>query len=410
MTSHHSSNMQSLKLDENEKLLYKNFTIIINRQLGKGGFGQIYLGRNIKENYPIAIKVEENGTRSHLFLEYEILQDIQGDEGIPKVYKFKQGHKHNYLIMELLGKSIDKLFSECKKNFSYKTIFQIGYQMIQRIEYIHSKGYIHRDIKPGNFVIGKGDKSKIIYIIDFGLSKRYIDKNNQKHIPYKEGKGLTGTARYVSLFTHYGIEQSRRDDIEGIAYNLIYLAKGKLPWQGVKTKNKKEKHKKIMESKLAYSPEQLCKDLPDEFVNLLKYSRNLEFEEKPDYKSIKAQAQSNTPAVFENKEAMLSIAVCDIDSDGEYDAVLVKDEFTAIPNKGLDVFSLRDGDFYHKCGFHDTREGTSEKIASFDTVGISKNGTDVVFYNKADNADKNKKISVRVDGVQFIFTENEVKQ
>ena len=245
------------------------------------------MGRNIKENVPIAIKVEENGTRSHLFLEYEILQDIQGDEGIPKVYKFKQGHKHNYLIMELLGKSIDKLFSECKKNFSYKTIFQIGYQMIQRIEYIHSKGYIHRDIKPGNFVIGKGDKSKIIYIIDFGLSKRYIDKNNKKHIPYKEGKGLTGTARYVSLFTHYGIEQSRRDDIEGIAYNLIYLAKGKLPWQGVKTKNKKEKHKKIMESKLAYSPEQLCKDLPDEFVTLLKYSRNLEFEEDPDYKKIK---------------------------------------------------------------------------------------------------------------------------
>jgi len=287
MTSHHSSNIQSLKLDENEKLLYKNFTIIINRQLGKGGFGQIYLGRNIKENIPIAIKVEENGTRSHLFLEYEILQEIQGDEGIPKVYKFKQGHKHNYLIMELLGKSIDKLFSDCKKNFSYKTIFQIGYQMIQRIEYVHSKGYIHRDIKPGNFVIGKGDKSKIIYIIDFGLSKRYIDKNNKKHIPYKEGKGLTGTARYVSLFTHYGIEQSRRDDIEGIAYNLIYLAKGKLPWQGVKTKNKKEKHKKIMESKLAYSPEQLCKDLPDEFVKLLKYSRNLEFEENPDYKSIK---------------------------------------------------------------------------------------------------------------------------
>ena len=293
MNSHHSSNMQSLKLDENEKLLYKNFTIIINRQLGKGGFGQIYLGRNIKENIPIAIKVEENGTRSHLFLEYEILQDIQGDEGIPKVYKFKQGHKHNYLIMELLGKSIDKLFSECKKNFSYKTIFQIGYQMIQRIEYIHSKGYIHRDIKPGNFVIGKGDKSKIIYIIDFGLSKRYIDKNNQKHIPYKEGKGLTGTARYVSLFTHYGIEQSRRDDIEGIAYNLIYLAKGKLPWQGVKTKNKKEKHKKIMESKISYSPEQLCKDLPDEFVNLLKYSRNLEFEEKPDYKSIKVMFKNH---------------------------------------------------------------------------------------------------------------------
>jgi len=285
MTSQ-SSTTSSAK-EEYEKMLDKNFTIIINKQLGKGGFGQIYLGRKIKENIPIAIKVEENGNRSHLYMEYEILKSLQGPDGIPHVYSFRQGHKHNYLVMELLGKSLDRLFSDCKKKFSPKTIFQIGYQMIQRIEYIHSKGYIHRDIKPGNFVIGRGDNSKKIYIIDFGLSKKYIDKNTNKHIPYKEGKGLTGTARYVSLFTHYGIEQSRRDDIEGIAYNLIYFAKGKLPWQGVKTKNKKEKHKKIMESKLSFTPEQLCEGLSFEFVNLLKYARELEFEEKPDYKNIK---------------------------------------------------------------------------------------------------------------------------
>ena len=276
-----------IKLEENEKVFDKNFTIIVNKQLGKGGFGQIYLGRNVKENKKIAIKVEESSNRSHLYLEYEILKEIQGGVGIPKIYKFRQGHNHNYLLMELLGKSIDKLFSDNKRSFSYKTIFQIGYQMIERIQYVHSKGYIHRDIKPGNFVIGLGDKSKIIYIIDFGLSKRYIDKNTNKHIPYKEGKGLTGTARYVSLFTHYGIEQSRRDDIEGIAYNLIYLAKGKLPWQGVKTKNKKEKHKRIMESKIAYTPEILCKHLPEELLKLLKYARKLEFEDEPDYKDIK---------------------------------------------------------------------------------------------------------------------------
>jgi serine/threonine protein kinase len=189
--------------------------------------------------------------------------------------------------MELLGKSLDKLFSENDKSFSYKTIFQIGYQMVERIQYVHSKGYIHRDIKPGNFVVGRGEKSRIIYLIDFGLSKRYIDPQTEKHIPYREGKGLTGTARYVSLFTHYGIEQARRDDIESIAFNLIYFAKGKLPWQGVKTKNKKEKHKKIMESKLAYSPDILCSNLPEEFVKLLKYSRKLEFEQEPDYQSIK---------------------------------------------------------------------------------------------------------------------------
>ena len=278
---------QEIKLRNREKIFDKNYTIIVNRQLGKGGFGQIYLGRNIKENTPIAIKVEDSSNRSHLHLEYEILKDIQGGIGIPRIFKYRQGQKHNYLIMELLGKSIEKLFSDNEKCFTYKTIFQIGYQMIERIQYVHYKGYIHRDIKPGNFVIGRGEKNKIIYIIDFGLSKKYIDLETNKHIPYKEGKGLTGTARYVSLFTHYGIEQARRDDIESIAYNLIYFAKGKLPWQGVKTKNKKEKHKKIMESKLANTPGILCMGLPDEFEKLLKYSRKLEFEEEPDYKGIK---------------------------------------------------------------------------------------------------------------------------
>ena len=280
-------NTEKIKLGENERIFDKHFTIIVNKQLGKGGFGQIYLGRNIRENVPIAIKVEESSNRSHLRLEYEILKDIQNGKGIPRIYKYRQGHNHNYLVMELLGKSLDKLFSDNDKYFTYKTIFQIGYQMIERIQYVHSKLYIHRDIKPGNFVIGRGDKSKIIYIIDFGLSKRYIDPEKKCHIPYREGKGLTGTARYVSLFTHYGIEQSRRDDIESIAYNLIYFAKGKLPWQGVKTKNKKEKHKKIMESKLAYTPDILCANLPEEFPTLLQYARKLDFEEKPDYKNIK---------------------------------------------------------------------------------------------------------------------------
>ena len=277
----------NIKLRNREKIFDKNYTIIVNKQLGKGGFGQIYLGRNIKENTPIAIKVEDSSNRSHLHAEFEILKEIQGGIGIPRIFKYRQGQKHNYLIMELLGKSIEKLFSENDKCFTYKTIFQIGYQMIERIQYVHYKGYIHRDIKPGNFVIGRGEKNKIIYIIDFGLSKKYIDLETNKHIPYKEGKGLTGTARYVSLFTHYGIEQARRDDIESIAYNLIYFAKGKLPWQGVKTKNKKEKHKKIMESKLANTPGILCMGLPDELEKLLNYSRKLEFEEEPDYKGIK---------------------------------------------------------------------------------------------------------------------------
>ena len=284
MISNSTTTTSSIK-EENEKRLIKDYTIFVNKQLGKGGFGQLYLGRNIKKNVFIAIKVEEQIQRSHLTMEYQILKELQGD-GIPEVYKLHNGHKHNYLLMQLLGKSLDKLFSDTNRKFSIKTVSQIAYQMVQRIEYVHSRGYIHRDIKPGNFLIGRKNESKKIYIIDFGLSKKYIDKNSN-HIIYKEGKGLTGTARYVSLNTHYGIEQSRRDDIEGIAYNLIYFAKGKLPWQGVKTKNKKEKHKKIMEYKEEYTAEKLCDGLPEEFPTLLKYARKLDFEEKPDYKNIK---------------------------------------------------------------------------------------------------------------------------
>jgi serine/threonine protein kinase len=282
----YSTTTSSIKEKDGYKL-GNDFIIYLNKQLGKGGFGQIYLGRNLRENTYVAVKVEEKLTRSRLNYEYSILKDISEGEGIPKVYKIYGGNKHNYLIMQLLGKSLDKLFVDMKKHFSIKTICMLAYQMVQRVEYVHSRGYIHRDIKPGNFLMGKNLESKKLYIIDFGLSKKYIDKNTGKHIIYKEGKGLTGTARYVSYNTHLGIEQSRRDDIEGIAYNLIFFALGKLPWQGVKTKNKKEKHKKIMELKYEYNPDKLCEGLPEEFPTLLKYARKLDFEEKPDYKNIK---------------------------------------------------------------------------------------------------------------------------
>ena len=287
MKSYSTTTSSIKEKEKEEQRLDKDFTIFQYKLLGKGGFGHLFLGRSIHENSFIAIKVEEQSPRSRLAWEYQILKELSDGEGIPKVYRLHRGKKHNYLIMQLLGKSLDKLFVDMKKKFSIKTVCMIAYQMVQRIEFVHSKGYIHRDVKPGNFLLGKNLDRKKIYIIDFGLSKKYIDKSTNKHIIYKEGKGLTGTARYVSLNTHYGIEQSRRDDIEGIAYNLIYFAKGKLPWQGVKTKNKKEKHKKIMELKEEYNPDKLCEGLPEEFPTLLKYSRKLDFEEKPDYKNIK---------------------------------------------------------------------------------------------------------------------------
>ena len=160
-------------------------------------------------------------------------------------------------------------------------------QIISRVDYIHSKNYIHRDIKPDNFLIGLGKKSNIVYLIDYGLAKKYRDPKTLHHIPYKENKNLTGTARYASIHSHLGIEQSRRDDLESICYLLIYFLKGGLPWQKMKANNKQEKYHKIMDKKMSTQSEIMCKGLPIEFSNFLNYVRSLRFEDKPDYSFLK---------------------------------------------------------------------------------------------------------------------------
>ena len=260
----------------------------IKQKIGGGSFGDIYLGTSTATDEEVAIKLERVATaHPQLLYESKIYRILQGAQGIPNMHWYGVEAEYNALVIDLLGPSLEDLFNYCRRKFSMKTALMLLDQMISRIEYIHSKHMLHRDIKPDNFLIGRNKRNTLVYAIDFGLAKKFEDPKTLVHIPFREGKSLTGTARYASLNTHLGIEQARRDDLEGIAYIALYFLKGGLPWQGLRAYNKKDKYQKIMEKKLNLTVEVMCKGLPDEFAEMINYARSLRFEERPDYAYLK---------------------------------------------------------------------------------------------------------------------------
>ena len=264
------------------KVFFKKYHCI--KKLGEGSFGRIYEGVYNSEHF--ALKFEDINSNSNLLeSEASIMNYLKGPN-IPSVRSFGTSGNYNILIMQLMGKSLEDLIN-IKKTFPLKTVCLIGYQMINVLEYIHNKHIVHRDLKPDNFVMGLNELSKYLYLLDFGLAKKYRSSVTLKQYPLINKKKLTGTARYASINALRGYEQSRRDDLESAGYVLMYFLRGSLPWQGIPGKNKDERYKKILQKKMDTSAEELCKDFPQEFEEYIEYTRNMEYEEEPDYNKLR---------------------------------------------------------------------------------------------------------------------------
>ena len=263
------------------QIFFEKFKII--KKIGQGSFGRIYSCQDITTNEFFAMKVEQNSFQNNVLeTESKYLTYLKGF-GIPEIKYFGHTDKYHLLIETLLDKSLENLYSESHGNFNLKDVSMIGIQVLDRLEYIHNKNVIHRDIKPDNFVIGKNVDKKTIYIIDFGLAKKYRNPKTLEHIQFKMTKRLTGTARYASVNALKGGEQSRKDDLESLVYMLLYFLRGGLPWQGVAGMTKGEKYKKIYYLKKNIGAEKLFENLPEEFKEFYLYVKKLEFEQEPDY-------------------------------------------------------------------------------------------------------------------------------
>ena len=261
-------------------LLFKKYSLI--KKIDEGSFGSIYLAKNIITNEEVAVKVEKRKQYKPL-LEKEayILFYLRGP-GLPEIKTFGKTTYYFVLVQTLLGPSLSSLFDDHNINFTIKDICMLSIQMLERLEYIHSKDYIHRDIKPHNFLMGLKDPN-MLYIIDFGLAKKYRSKKG-KHIKFSITNNIIGTPRYCSYNALRGAEQSRRDDLESLFYVILYFFRGSVPWQNLKIKSRNERFKKINEIKKKINYKLLCKNLPEEFLDFANYIKHLNFEEEPNYK------------------------------------------------------------------------------------------------------------------------------
>ena len=282
--------MDTKSIDQEEDLfvgetVFNEYKLL--KKIGQGSFGSIYEAESLNNKILYAIKLEDMKQNQYILEEESIILSYLNIPRIPRIKSF--GYKGSFiiLVMELLGKSLDDIFNELpSKKMSLRCVCNIALQLLSIIEIMHNNNIIHRDIKPGNIAIGVKEKSKYIYLLDFGLSKKYINDEN-KHFKFEQNNKLIGNARYSSINALEGGTQSRRDDLESLGYLLLFFILGRLPWQGYVSNSKEDKYYKIKEIKKQTSPKKLCENLPKQFEEYIVYTRKLEYEENPNYNYLK---------------------------------------------------------------------------------------------------------------------------
>uniref|UniRef100_A0A915BAQ2 non-specific serine/threonine protein kinase n=1 Tax=Parascaris univalens TaxID=6257 RepID=A0A915BAQ2_PARUN len=293
---------------ERDNVIREKIGLIVNQRyrilqkISFGSYGSIYSAVDLLTNRDVAVKFEigaKQNTDLHLKYENDVYHAIKGAPGVPAIHWFGTEYDHQILVMQLLGPSLEQLFSFCERHFSSDTIISLGEQMVQRIRNLHSRGFLHRDIKPENFLMGLGEEENVCFLVDFGLARRYRFRDGDgtlRHIPFRKGKNLVGTAKYASLNSHNGLELSRRDDLESLGYIIVEFINRELPWKEQRSKarfrTKQQSYNRIRNIKEQTDWSTLCPRMAE----WIRYCRQLEFPDDPDYDHLISILRSLKPS------------------------------------------------------------------------------------------------------------------